>query len=726
MIAMNYSVKLTRAKTALAQTRAGRVVLHLACLLRGGKWSWHYTGLRRELGARRIVALLMTATALTVGLGESLAGQSDYSEPYRPQYHFTPATNWMNDPNGMVYYEGEYHLFYQYNPFGDKWGHMSWGHAVSTDLLHWTHLQLALAEENGVMIFSGSAVVDWKNSSGFGSLQTATSKPPLVAIYTGHYTEKPRQNQHIAYSNDKGRTWTKYSGNPVLDIGAKDFRDPKVMWHEPTGRWIMTVALPNEHKVRFYGSPNLKEWTLLSEFGPAGATGGIWECPDLFELPVEGTKEKRWVLVVNLNPGGVAGGSGGQYFIGQFDGTRFVADKDSLGATTPEFVPQGKIIADFEGETYKDWTVTGAAFGSGPAKGNFSNQNPVAGFKGDRLVNSFFNGDETTGTLTSPEFEVTQPFLNFLIGGGAHRETRMDLWVDGKIVRTISGADNEQLAWRSWSVPEFVGKPAKLQIVDEHKGGWGHINVDQIMLAGAPARSASEAALWFDYGPDYYAAVSWSDVPKSDGRRLWLGWMSNWDYAQDAPTSPWRSAMSIPREVGLRKTAAGIRLVQKPVRELGRLRGQHWKFSGGDIAAANAWVAEKQIQGEQLEIVVEIAAASAGAQGLKVLQGGTEATVIGWDGARGSVFVDRTQSGNASFHPKFPGVYEAPLASLKQPVTLRVFVDASSVEVFVNHGERVLTALVFPSANSRGVEFFGPTSGAKLSSVNVWKLKSCW
>ena len=129
----------------------------------------------------------------------------------------------MNDPNGLVFYEGEYHLFYQYNPFGDKWGHMSWGHAVSPDLVHWQHLPLALAEENGVMIFSGSAVVDWKNTSGFGK----DGKPPLVAIYTGHYTEKPLQNQHIAYSNDKGRTWTKYAGNPVLDIGAKDFRDPE-------------------------------------------------------------------------------------------------------------------------------------------------------------------------------------------------------------------------------------------------------------------------------------------------------------------------------------------------------------------------------------------------------------------------------------------------------------------------------------------------------------------
>jgi sucrose-6-phosphate hydrolase SacC (GH32 family) len=665
--------------------------------------------------------------ALAAGamLGCSLApgvSADYYAEPFRPQFHFTPEKNWMNDPNGMVYYDGEYHLFYQYNPFGDKWGHMSWGHAVSSNLVHWEHLPVALVEEAGVMIFSGSAVVDWNNTSGFGM----DGKPPLVAIYTGHYTEKPLQNQHLAYSNDKGRTWTKYAGNPVLDIGAKDFRDPKVMWYEPTKRWIMTVAMPTEYKLHFYSSPNLKDWTRLSEFGPAGATGGIWECPDLFELPVEGTTEKRWVLIVNLNPGSVAGGSGGQYFVGQFDGTHFVADENSLGLPTPEFVPAGKIIADFEGEIYGDWKVTGDAFGPGPARGKFSNQNPVSGYQGERLVNSFFNGDETTGTLTSPEFEVTQPFLNFLIGGGAHPETRMDLWVDGKIVRTVSGANDERLTWRSWNVREFLGKQAKLQIVDDHKGGWGHINVDQIMLAAAPARSAAESALWFDYGPDYYAAVSWSDIPKSDGRRLWLGWMSNWDYAQDVPTSPWRSAMSIPREVGLRKTAAGIRLVQKPAREMELLRGEHWQFATGDLADANAWLAKKQIKGDQLEIAVEFAAAVDGVPGLKVLQDGSAATVIGVDPARGVVFVDRTQSGNVSFHPKFPGVYEAPLGGLNQPVTLHVFVDTGSVEVFVNHGEQVFTALVFPTANSRGIELFGPTSGARIESLNIWKLNSCW
>ena len=488
----------------------------------------------------------------------------------------------------------------------------------------------------------------------------------------------------------------------------------------------MTVSLSAEHKVCFYGSTNLKEWKLLSKFGPAGATGGVWECPDLFELPVQGTSEKRWVLAVNINPGSIAGGSGGQYFIGQFDGVRFVADKDMFGKSASELVPAGKVIADFEGETYGDWKVTGDAFGPGPAKGKFPNQNPVDGYKGERLVNSFFHGDETTGTLTSPEFEVTKPFLNFLIGGGSKKETRMDLWVDGKVVRTASGNDGERLSWRAWDVRELIGRQAKLEILDKATGGWGHINIDQIMLADAPARSASESALWFDYGPDYYAAVSWSDVPKSDGRRLWLGWMNNWQYGQDVPTAPWRSAMSIPREVGLRQTSDGIRLVQKSAREMESLRGENFQFNGGDVATANDWLAKSKIQGDQLEILVELEPQSVGVEGVQVLRGSREATVIGVDRSRGQVFVDRTESGVVNFHPKFPSRNNAPLDSPHGKVKLHIFVDAGSVEVFVNDGEQVFTDLVFPSADSRGVKFFGPEDKVKIGSLNVWTLKSVW
>jgi len=176
-----------------------------------------------------LAGALFVATLLVGATAAAQEGQPTYVERYRPQYHFTPEKNWINDPNGMVFYEGEYHLFYQYNPAGDKWGHMSWGHAVSPDMVHWTHLPLALPEADNVMIFSGSAVVDWKNSSGLGK----DGKPPLVAVYTGFRTTDRVQFQCIAFSNDRGRTWTKYSGNPVIDINSRDFRDPKVQWHDP-------------------------------------------------------------------------------------------------------------------------------------------------------------------------------------------------------------------------------------------------------------------------------------------------------------------------------------------------------------------------------------------------------------------------------------------------------------------------------------------------------------
>ncbi len=267
----------------------------------------------------KIAALLLFSLA---------ASSQTYREPYRPQFHFSPQRNWTNDPNGLVWFDGEYHLFYQYNPFGDTWGHMSWGHAVSRDLIHWKELPVALPEENGIMIFTGSTVVDESNTSGF----CTGGKPCLVAVYTGHTPRigntRQLQTQNLAYSNDRGRTWTKYTGNPVLDLQMPDFRDPHVFRHAATGRWIMSVALPNQHKVLFYGSPDLKRWERLSEFGPEGAAGGQWECPTLVEVPVEAgnPRTSRWVLKIGLNPGGLQGGSGEQYFVGAFDGIRFVND----------------------------------------------------------------------------------------------------------------------------------------------------------------------------------------------------------------------------------------------------------------------------------------------------------------------------------------------------------------------------------------------------------------
>ena len=244
-------------------------------------------------------------------------------EPARPSFHFTPARNWMNDPNGLVWHDGEYHLFFQYNPLGDDWGNMSWGHAVSRDLTTWQELPVALEHTPTEAVFSGSVVVDRANTSELGSVEA----PAMVAVYTSHDLLTGRQGQSVAWSTDSGRTWTKYPKNPVLDIGSTDFRDPKVFWYADGGYWVMAVALAVDHVVRLYRSDDLLAWSHLSDFGPAGATDGSWECPDLFPLAADGDPARtRWVLVVSVQSGAPAGGSGTQYFVGDFDGNTFTAD----------------------------------------------------------------------------------------------------------------------------------------------------------------------------------------------------------------------------------------------------------------------------------------------------------------------------------------------------------------------------------------------------------------
>ncbi len=252
-----------------------------------------------------------------------VSAQSDADKKYRPLFHFTPPAHWMNDPNGMVWYNGVYHLFYQHYPKASVWGPMHWGHATSKDMIHWEHQPIALYPDSVGMIFSGSAVYDPANTSGFGT----KGKGPLVAIFTSHNDVWERagrndfENQSLAYSNDGGKNWTKYAGNPVLKSpNIRDFRDPKVSWYTPGNKWVMTLAV--QDRIHFYSSPDLKNWTKESEFGVnIGAHGGVWECPDLFSLDFEG--KKIWVLIVNLNPGGPNKGSATQYFVGDFDGKQF-------------------------------------------------------------------------------------------------------------------------------------------------------------------------------------------------------------------------------------------------------------------------------------------------------------------------------------------------------------------------------------------------------------------
>lgn len=643
------------------------------------------------------IALLATAVA---------------EEPMRPGFHFTAEMNWLNDPNGLVYHDGEWHLFYQYNPFGDTWGHMSWGHAVSRDLLSWEHLPVAIPEKDGIMAFSGSAVVDHANTSGFGTKEN----PPMVAIYTGH--REGRQDQRLAYSNDKGRTWTMFEGNPVLDVEKADFRDPKVFWHAPTRRWVMVVALPIDRKASFYASSDLKKWEHLSDFGPAGSVKGIWECPDLFEAPIDGTNQKRWMLSINLGDHSVAGGSGAQYFTGGFDGKVFTADPlPSTNGTLPAFL-KGKVIADFE-RGFEGWEISGDAFGTQSSAGTVPGQHPVLGFQGKGLVNGFEKGDGPTGRMTSATFKITKPWLNFLIGGGENsRNLAATLIIDGQLVRSATGRKTEEMHWVAWPVSEFLGKEAQVQLVDQESGDWGHLLFDHLILSDHPAKSAPEPVNWVDYGRDMYAEVTWSGVP--DGKPRWIGWMSNWKYAGLTPTKPWRSAMSLPRTISLRKDGARYTLIQRPVEQLAQWRGEAVKINGKTIAEANEQLTN--VKGKRFDILLQIDPGDASEAGIKLRVGNGQETLVGWSRATGELFVDRTKSGETGFHPEFPGRQVAPLAVKNGLLELRIVMDDCSAEVFADGGAIVLTDLIFPSEGSQGLAFFANGGKAKVVSAEIHPL----
>jgi fructan beta-fructosidase len=468
----------------------------------------------------------------------------------------------------------------------------------------------------------------------------------------------------------------------------------------------------------------LKDWKHLSDFGPAGSTQGIWECPDLFPLPIEGNRNaSRWALIVNVGSAAKAGGSGCQYFVGNFDGKQFTLDP-SYPRPQPEFVPDGQLIADFE-NGYGNWQASGEALGSAPARGTLPNQQAVDSFRGNALVNTYINGDPTQGKLVSPEFEITEEFISFLIGGGNHPgKTCINLLVNGQTVRTATGDNSERLSWKSWDVRDLRGRKARLEVVDQHSEGWGHINVDHIVMANRPARPATQPALWADYAPDFYAAVSWSDIPKRDGRRLWIGWMSNWQYAGDVPTSPWRSAMSLPRELALRQTDEGLRLVQKPVREVRELRGERFQKRNATVSEVNEWLKKRNIAGPLWEIEAEIEVQEDTGFGLKLFGAPNQETVLRWDTKTETLTLDRTKSGRIDFNPQFSGRYEAPLKAKDGKLRLHVLADTSSIEVFGNDGETVLTALLFPNEGAEPFQFESTTTNLKVRRLNIWKMKS--
>lgn len=483
----------------------------------------------------------------------------------------------MNDPNGMFYFDGEYHLFYQHYPDSNVWGPMHWGHAVSTDLVHWQHLPIALYPDSLGYIFSGSAVVDWNNTSGLGR----NNQPPLVAIFTYHNPEGERagrsdfQYQGIAYSHDRGRTWTKYPGNPVVPNHQKirDFRDPKVIWDEASQQWVMVFAAADH--VKLWGSRNLTEWTHLSDFGKEwGVHSGVWECPDLFPIEVEGSNEKKWALLLSINPGASNGGSGTQYFVGNFDGKKFVLDAS--------FAPSVK----------------------------------------------------------------------------------------------------------------------------------------------------GEKAVWLDYGRDNYAGVTWSDIPREDGRRIFIGWMSNWDYATRVPTQQWRSATTIPRKLTLKKTSAGYRLFSEPVKELQTLRTASRRLAGTEVAGVlDITPKTGSASPAQMELVLDFELpATAGADfGVQISNSKGERYRVGYNTATQQFYSDRRQAGNAAFSDKFaPNVHTAPRLSEEKTIRMHLFLDASSAELFADGGATVMTDIFFPGQDFHQIALYSDKGSVKLLKAEAFQLLSIW
>lgn len=479
---------------------------------------------------------------------------SDRETKYRPLFHHSPLNGWMNDPNGMFYKDGKWHLYYQRNPYGSKWQNMTWGHSVSSDLINWEHLPDAIRPDGLGSIFSGSCVIDHNNTAGYGN-------DAVIALYTSAGTS---QMQSMAASNDGGSTFEVFGGNPVLTLES-EARDPNMFWNDETGEWNLTLAHALDHEMLFFTSPDLKSWTLQSAFGKGiGAQGGVWECPDLFELPVDGSDEKKWVLLCNLNPGGPFGGSATQYFIGDWDGKTFTADTDADGAI-----------------------------------------------------------------------------------------------------------------------------PTK----------------------------------WLDYGKDHYATVSWSNAPQ--GRRTVIGWMSNWQYAADVPTVQFRSANTLPREIGLFSGSDGqIYASSVPSPELEAIRGRlAVNRRNASVGAKPSHFALPSENSGVCEILLNINAQKADKVDITLSnKAGDKVTMI-YDTAAHTLSFDRTKSGVVDFSDSFPAVTVAPTFETDGSIKLRLYIDRSSIELFGNNGRFAMTNLVFPNMPYDSMSVSATGGKVKITDLKIYSLK---
>ena len=477
-------------------------------------------------------------------------------------------------------------------------------------------------------------------------------------------------------------------------------------------------------------TPNLKDWQLESSFGEGiGAHGGVWECPDLFKMQVAGSQEEKWVLLVSINPGGPNGGSATQYFVGQFDGNKFVLDDQFRKRLAAESaIPQGVVMADFEDNAYAGWRATGDAFGSGPAQGAYFKQDRVNNYVGKKLVNSFKIDTAATGSLTSTLFAITSNYINLMVGGmNDANATAVRLLVDGELVRSATGNNNETLEWVSWDVRDLRGKNARLEILDASTAPKGHILVDHIVLSEAGVDPEKTDGIFIDYGTDNYAGVTWSNVPEEDSRRLFMGWMSNWDYGQVVPTENWRSAMTIARSLSLEPTIDGLRLLSKPVEELKSLHKASYTIPAQTVSGILTISEKMPFTTPTFELLLDLEADGSDADFvLELSNAKNQKVLIGYDPARKQYYVDRRQAGDHTFAPIFSGVHYAPRLEAGNRYSLRLFADVASLELFADGGKTVMTELVFPDEPFTTIRLLSGKGSVQLRSGTVHDLESIW
>ena len=383
------------------------------------------------------------------------------------------------------------------------------------------------------------------------------------------------------------------------------------------------------------------------------------------------------------------------------------------------------IFQDFEATNYGSWTVTGTAFGSGPAQGPANNN--IHGYLGHGLAYSYNGGSAATGTLTSSSFTITRNCINFLIGGGNHPGlTCINLLINGTVVQTATGNNDDTLRWAGWNVTQWIGQTAQIQILDNSTGSWGHIDVDQIIFSDVLMNFNLEQANWVDWGTDFYAGRVFRDYDNVEPCAIWMGWMSNWQYANNVPESWGQGAESIPRNLGLVSSPRGYQLIQQPLSRLQKLRGA--LVSIGPRTIQNT-VSLTQFQPPantyELDAVFNLSAANQNF-GLNLCVGGTNKVVVGYDAATGNVFLDRRASGNVSFSPSFPNIFTAPLSGQAGFIEFHIFVDQSSIEVFANNGQAVMTSLIFPDPSNLGLQLFSANGVTTLRSLSAWNLSSIW